>query len=413
MTRRPIALAAISFAAAVALAGCSSSSPTPEAVPSSSSPTPSEQPTVTVDPLAWGTEWTRVDSGGPNIGDAQYTESFYGAGEYWVIDTALPHLWHHTSDGVTWATLDLSDHGLPQDAMFVTGNFECVEDAVATDRGSRLDVIAYTYTNSSHPAGLQNAPWLISVGDEVNVTSGAAIGLETMPGPIDSYSFATICASGFTDFNGSHHMVGSGRWSTPNSTSAWDAFVATASADGTWTVASSRGAFLGGDEMVRPGPAGVINGSLTVFSYAMDAEMRDLHVWSSPDGAAWDLSVATGREDTYTSLEYLTSGDAHVVIASAYFGSAGAWTSSDGVTWNYTNFAADADYVGAVAGPYGLDVFLRADGGEVAWRLDADGGWSSREVTGIPRSHAKPAVLPNGTLIGFADNTVYVAASPE
>lgn len=386
------------------LAGCST--PTP---PTSTSATaqPSPSPTATVDPDAWAAEWELLDLPG-DLASAEYTTAFYAGGRYWIMDHANQFVWQGTADGETWETLDLTDSGLPENAFANAPIHECGVPVVFDDHGDSFDLVYLSSYNGSHPQGINLAPWIVSVGEDVTVTSGASIGLEALPGAIDGWDFRTSCPSVFVDFDGSRRIVGTGQWWQPYKTGSSDAYFATEAADGTWSVHSSRGPFLGADGYSFPLAATVIDGVLTVFGKGRTTGEGTMDVWTTTDGSAWELSVVPGSKDDYYYLTALETDTHYVVATGTINGAVGAWVSTDGTSWSHQELHPSADFVGAVEGPFGVEVFASISVQTVAYRLAADGTWTERTLSSGPYRLANLAVLPNGKVIGVVGSSLYV-----
>lgn len=400
--------------AAVLVSGCSSAPDTPPDEPGDRSSVtisdPDPSPTPAIDPEAWGTSWARTETL-PPLGGAEYVRSFTASGRYWIYNMQQRSQLHYTEDGITWGTIDLTDVGLPEAAVTQTDWAPC-DNPVVDDRGDSFDLFFYVPHGGAHPQGLAMSPWLVTItGDEVAaVKDGASIGLETMPAAIDGWDFRTECPKGFVTVNDTRYLLGRGQWWQPYKTGNDDAYIATETADGMWSVYSSRAPFLGGEEQVDIHAVYAMDDRIVALSKPEHWDATGFIAWTSTDGQQWTAQHVEGGVDDFYRLDVVQYDGGVVVIGSGNSDETNVWHSSDSQTWNHHTLRdSKGNFVGAALGPLGPVLWVTGADGK-AWRLDDNGEWISRIATGLPSTYAFVRTLPDGTVFGnaYADS-VYIS----
>jgi hypothetical protein len=363
-----------------------------------------------------------VENASPLSEGADYVD-FVAAGALWLADYELETTLHTTTNGETWDSIDLTQHGLPAEAGMRAGTAGCTGGPAIDDRGDAFTVVYYTGTNGSDPQGLLDLMWLVDIaGDSVTVTPGASVGLEVMPAAEGDQTFRTSCAAAFVDLNGQRAMVGEGQWWKPFSTGNSNAFVAVEDANGSWHVHSTQAsAFLGG---VVANIAGVANaGGNLVAVLEGDYLNPSFTVWVSSDGRDWTQSTQVfALNDIPVEVHAVLATESGVAVLGATDeGTAGQgvlWTSTDGVTWDSMPLGGgdyfDAGGLVKVGDTYLVTVeYAVGESYEVHGWESADGAqWTPLEGTGaldskLLRAHG----LANG-LVLMSGDALYVSGNP-
>lgn len=373
------------------------------------------------DPAAWGVEWVQIDAPTPMATvDGGFWSEFSAAGALWLVNSERPTTLYGTSNGRDWATVDLVDAGLPEDAR-LAGHQQCDVDLVLDDRGESFVPVFTTFYNGSHPDGIGEKTWLpeISTGGEVlSLVTSADNGLEAMPARERGRRFRTSCIGAFLDLPGGRMIVGAGQWWEPHRTSDRHIYSATESSGGTWSVFSTNTPPMGGD-----------NGyPLVVAATAFDGDAlmltrpvvddRTFSAWRSSDGRSWDVTPVEafpeGEFSLGTPFRLLSSADGStlVLIAGRSTDSGevvSAWTSGDGRDWERVDFdeGPDSEVVVATVSASGFSVIFDADGEPHLW-TSADGlTWVQSDAEVALR--AKYATAHEGGLVVVSSDALWVS----
>ncbi|MBX3093346.1 MAG: hypothetical protein KF680_02210 [Cryobacterium sp.] len=397
---------AIVVSAVILLAGC--------AAPQDALTPDGETTEPTQDLAAWGVDWTRIDVTPPSTAEAGYWRSLGGGDILWAYQTELPTTLYGTTDGATWLTVDLTEHGLPAEANFQS-DYSCPDTKILGDDGPTALLHYVSGYGGTHPLGLLTAMWFVEVtsAGAVTVTNGADIGLERMPASEAGWDFRTRCIAGTVDLAGTEIMVGGGQWWQPYKTGSYDLFSATRGADGSWSVYSTNsppmnsasgnhyivGVERVGDEVMM---VTLSTGTATQFD-----------VWRTTDGRSWEVervdAITEGELDLFTA-QFAVTGDGMMAVLGSYSADGGdivaVWSSADGSTWKRTDLT-EAGYrkpLLVTESPSGLFVLLEGDGGVDAWGT-SDGAVWSQLAENLPYA-AGGAVPVAGGLASFAGSAI-------
>ena len=400
LTLRTSALTALALT--VALTGCAGAG----------SADPDEQPSAE-EPAAesrWAYDWTSIPYSAPLVAGTFY-DSFSAGGEFWVWDDQLATTVHGTRDGVTWRTLDLTEHGVPAEA--VRGHQGC-DSLSVIDWGDRFSLLFYTDHGQSHPESIFSRLWLVDVaGETVTVSDSMSNGLETMPPDEAGEAYRTSCVSGGGELAGARVLIGEGQWWRPFATGNQNPWLAV-ERGANWTVHAAMGAPFFGDQ-VMPVLAGVVGHRAVVVSSHLGVD-EGLRMWSSADGIGWQEVTVPGP--SLASRDAVMTVTPHGAIIAG--GSRGVeddghiWATVDGVTWHHTPLFDDewklrwvqADERGLAVG--GWRISPEATEGGV-W-LSADGvTWTPLHETEALEAVVGPSIPHAGGLIWFGKEEIRVS----
>lgn len=375
-----------------------------------------EEAEPAADPARWGLDWEPLGGTIPTDAEKGYWQNLAGAGALWAYQTALPTTLYGTTDGLTWLEVDLTQHGLPAEAVF-SNDYSCPGMKVFEDHGSSF-VVLYTTGYGSHPLGIAAASWLaeITAEGEVTVTHGADIGLETMPPGENGWDFRTRCIAEVVDVAGTTMMVGGGQWWQPYKTGSYDLFSATRGTDGSWSVYSTNAPPMNsstGNHYLAG--AGSLGNELVMASLKTGDGAR-FTVWRTTDGRSWSVTlvdaITEGELNLFGARFTVTSGGMMALLGT-YSADGGdivaVWSSADGSAWERTDLTGPGAKkpILVTESPTGLLALVEGSTAVTAWGT-ADGHTCALLADDLPLA-ATGAVPVAGGLAFFTRSGLWAS----
>lgn len=387
-SRGRLGLCAGSVVLLLALAGCAGESPGVD---------PGDDPTSTgpdASVVSLGSTWVRAAT--PTaLEQGEFVSGFSAGGEFWFFDQANQTLLQRTSDGATWADLDVTAHGVPATSQLATSGNRCGVGPVVNETNGVVNLVYSKDYNNKHPLGIDYDFYVVTLdGDAVSVERLADKGFERMPAKQGTLNYRTSCAAGLFTVDDTRVVVGNGQWWEPYNTGGFHPFVSIEGADGQWTVqplvqaSEIKGVGL-------PISAALEHDGVIVIAGPSTAGAQ---VWSSTGGQEWQRHVLSAGGEAVQQV-WAVSSDAGVVVMGLVHGGsvAGvdeysyyAWPSADGHTWgDATLLAEHAESAGAALfslphGVYASIPLLEApaeDAADVSVLRSVDGAaWADFEI---------------------------------